>query len=74
MSETRLARVETSLIPSDAELLANVAKRRGTTVAELIRGAIYAQIEPLNRAAKEREALAYREIEERRKLREWQSG
>ena len=71
MSSTRLSRIETSLIASDAELLANVAARRGTTVAELVRQAIYAHVEPLQRAQKEREAIAWREVEEQRKIREW---
>lgn len=71
MTTNRLARIETSLLASDAELLANVAAGRGTTVAELLRAAIYAHIEPLARAKRERDEIAYREMDERRKLRQW---
>ena len=71
MSSGKLTRLETSLLAEDAELLKRVAERRGTTTAELIRAALYNYVEPLKRAAHERDLTAFMETEERRRMRHW---
>lgn len=64
-------RVEFAMREDDAELLAKVARARFTTVSELVRQCVYAHLEPLGRAKLERDERMYREVAERRKLREW---
>lgn len=71
MSSGKLTRLETSILSEDAALLRRVAERRGCTVAEIIRAALYVQVEPLRRAAAERDAVAAREILERQALKAW---
>lgn len=64
-------RVEFAIRSEDAELLARVAKLRGTTVAEIVRTALYAQVTPLANAQAERVERSHREVVERQKLSEW---
>lgn len=65
-------KVEFIMRADDAELLKLMANRAGTNLSELIRRTLYAGLEPLQRAEKERQAIAWREVEERRKLRAWE--
>jgi len=66
------AKVEFIMRADDAELLKRIANRAGTNLSELIRRTLYDHIEPLKRAEAERTARAWAEVEERRRLREWQ--
>lgn len=66
------AKIEFIMRADDADLLKRIANRSGTNVSELIRRTLYDHIEPLQRAERERTARAWAEVEERRKLREWQ--
>lgn len=60
--DTEFVNVGCKLLKEDAELLTKVAEARGYSRAELIRSAIYAQVEPLRRAQAARQDKTYNEV------------
>lgn len=71
MPNSRLTRLEFSLLSEDAELLQRYAKAHGTPASEIVRAALYDYVGPLKRAKEEREERTFREMQERRALDEW---
>ena len=71
MPRPDMTRIEFSIRADDAEILARMAQSRGCSVAELVRRSLYQALEPLARAQHEREMKTAAEVDERRRIREW---